>query len=92
MDNLAIWYLFLTVVGIYVVDDHDIEIVEFIQQFNSRVCHWRINLATNDGYDQCHIFNFLFFFNMGITNTDWLIIAFRYNQSALCAVNNIAFM
>lgn len=90
MDNLAIWCLFLAVVGVYVVDDHDVEIVEFHTaiQFES-MQYWRINLATNN---QCHIFNFLFFLNMGITNTDWLIVAFRYNLSALCAVNNIAFL
>lgn len=86
MANLAIWCLFLAVVGVYVVDDHDVEIVEFHTaiKFES-MQYWRIN-------NQCHIFNFLFFLNMGITNTDSLIIAFRYNLSALCAVNNIAFL
>lgn len=39
MANLAIWCLFLAVVGVYVVDDHDVEIVEFQQQFNSKVCN-----------------------------------------------------
>lgn len=29
MDNLVIWCLFLVVVGVYVVDDYDVEIVEF---------------------------------------------------------------
>lgn len=29
MVNLVIWCLFLVVVGVYVVDDYDVEIVEF---------------------------------------------------------------
>lgn len=47
MANLAIWCLFLAVVGVYVVDDHDVEIVEFHTaiQFES-MQYWRINLAT----------------------------------------------